>query len=408
MPASGELRLEPGDRYESFVVLRELGVGTFARVYSVMSPDFDDPVALKLSRGELGDEATALRALREIRILEGLSNPYVVRIYDHGVGADERWYMIMEQLRGADLLEVHDFNAPMDTVRALRLAYEACAGLDEAHRQGIVHRDIKPENLWIQTDGHLKVIDFGLARGWDPSSTAGITATVGHKLVGTPHYSQPEQIQGTELTPASDVYSVGILLYELLSAHMPLFAKEPCNAVRERLLEEPLEWLSAHIRRPLVPLDSYRGCREHLPKRLIQLVHSMLRKQPEDRPQSGGVVARVLAQILLEDFGVQVAASMKILHPDKSRTSTLVIPGRHSIGTGERCSIRTASDGSDRTLVQLSWRGPGFEAVLSPVDDPAEAELVRVNGHRLTGPVRLVPGTIIDVEGLRMGLEYPA
>lgn len=403
------LSLGPGDRYEAFEILAELGTGTFARVYKVRAPGYPRPVALKLSREPVESEATALRALREIRILESLTNPHVVRILDHGMGADERWYMLMELLEGADLLEVHHFHEPMETIRACRLAYEACVGLDEAHQQGIVHRDIKPENLWISPDdswpdGTCKVIDFGLARAWDPGSTIGITATLGHMLVGTPHYSQPEQVQGTELVPASDVYSLGVVLYELLSARMPLFAKEPCNAVRERLIDEPLEWLSAHVKRPLVPLDKYRDCRKRLPKRLMQLVHWMLQKDPEQRPKTGGVVARQLASILHRELDTRVAAVMHLYEQNGTRDVAFLIPGKQAIGTSDKCLIQTASDGSNRVQATLHWAGVGSEAVLQPVTTGA---VVRVEGQPLEQPVRLPAGTRIEAGNLRMQIEYP-
>src|SRR5690606_23751232 len=236
-----------------------------------------------------------------------------------------------------------------------KLSYEACVGLDEAHQQGIVHRDIKPENLWILPDGTCKVIDFGLARAWDPGSTIGITATLGHMLVGTPHYSQPEQVKGTELLPASDVYSLGIVLYELLSARMPLFAKEPCNTVRERLLDEPLEWLSAHVKRELVPLDRYRDCRKRLPKRLMQLVHWMLEKDPHNRPANGGVAARQLASILHRELDTRVAAALHIRDARGTKDVEFVIPGKQSIGTAKNCLVQTASDGSNRVQAILHW-----------------------------------------------------
>ncbi|MCA9683219.1 MAG: protein kinase, partial [Myxococcales bacterium] len=123
-----ETALGPGDRYDEFVILRELGTGSFARVYAVMSPEYENPVALKLSRIPINGETMAIRALREIRALQSLHNPHVVHILDHGVGSDERWYMIMELLRGDDLLKVHHFHEPMDPIRATRLAYEACVG----------------------------------------------------------------------------------------------------------------------------------------------------------------------------------------------------------------------------------------------------------------------------------------
>jgi serine/threonine protein kinase len=396
--------LAPGDRYEEFVILSELGTGTFAQVYAVRSPDYPYPVALKLSRAAVESEATALRALREIRILESLTNPHVVRILDHGMGSDERWYMVMELLEGADLLQVHHFHEPMETVAACKLIYEASVGLDEAHQQGIVHRDIKPENLWILPDGTCKVIDFGLARNWDPGSTIGITATTGHMLIGTPHYSQPEQVHGTELVPASDVYSLGIVLYELLSARMPLFAKEACNVVRERLLDEPLEWLSAHVKREVVPLERYRDCRKRLPKRLMQLVHWMLQKAPEQRPASGGVVARQLASILHRELDTRVAAALHIRDARGTRDVQFVIPGRQALGTSKDCLVQTASDGSNRVQAVLHWGGRGTEAVLAPVE-PLGA--VRVNGHVLDQPLRLPAGTTIVAGQLTMTIEYP-
>jgi serine/threonine-protein kinase len=248
------------------------------------------------------------------------------------------------------------------------------------------------------------VIDFGLARAWDPGSTIGLTATMGHMLVGTPHYSQPEQVQGTELVPASDVYSVGVVLYELLSARMPLFAKEPCNAVRERLLDEPLEWLSAHVKRPLVPLDKYRDCRKRLPKRLMQLVHWMLQKPPDQRPSSGGVVARQLASILHRELDTRVAAVMHLHDRQGTRDVAFVIPGKQAIGTSDKCLIQTASDGSNRDQATLYWSGPGTEAILQPV---APFGAVRVAGQVLEQPVRLPAGTSIETGNLRMQIEYP-
>jgi serine/threonine-protein kinase len=404
------MQLRPGDRYENFEILEELGTGTFATVYRVRAPGYRQPVALKLSRSAIESEATALRALREIRILESLSNPYVVRILDHGMGADERWYMLMELLEGADLLRVHHFHEPMEPIPACRLIYQACVGLEEAHQQGIVHRDIKPENLWILPTGDCKVIDFGLARAWDPGSTIGITATMGHMLIGTPHYSQPEQVLGTELVPASDVYSLGIVLYELLSARMPLFAKEPCNAIRERLLDEPLEWLSAHVKREVVSLEKYRDCRKRLPKRLIQLVDWMLEKKPERRPASGGVAARHLASILHREFDTKVAASLHIRDARGTRDVQFVIPGKQTLGTAKDCVVQTASDGSNRVQAILHWGGPGTEAVIAPVTAPqgvAAQGGVRVNGVLADQPLRLPAGTRIEAGQLTMQIDYP-
>jgi serine/threonine-protein kinase len=397
-----EYLLEPGDRYDGFEILAEIGSGSFAQVYAVRAAGLAKPVALKLSRTEVESEDMALRALREIRILESLRNPHVVHILDHGLGSDGRWYMLMELLEGDVLSNVHDFDVPMPPERAARLIYEAAVGLDEAHRQGIVHRDLKPDNLWIERDGTVKVIDFGLARAWDPKSTIGINATSGHMLVGTPHYTQPEQVHGNALVPASDVYSLGIILYELLSGHMPLFAKDKFSVVRDRLLDEPLDWLSAHVKRPLVPLDRYRHCK-NLPPRLIALVHRMLEKTPERRPATGGAVAQQLATILHHDLATPVAALLRVTGPDGSKRDHILIPGVHAIGTDQRCAIMTGSDGSNCVQAKFDWSGPPEPALLWP----QEQVLVRVDGDRLEGPVCLNEGSITEVGRTRIELHYP-
>jgi serine/threonine-protein kinase len=269
---------------------------------------------------------------------------------------------------------------------------------------GIVHRDVKPENMWIMArTGVCKVIDFGLARAWDRGSTMGTDATVGHMLIGTPHYAQPEQVETGELVPASDVYSLGTVLYELLVARNHLFADEPLAAVRERLYDDPLGWLSAHVKRELVGLERYpEGAA--LPEPLRRIVHWMLAKDPALRPARGGVAAEHLAWLLQTTYDTQVAARLRTAQPDGSNPSRIVIPGGHEIGSASSCKIPIACGGPPRVHARLRWLGPGHEAVLSPVEPHGT---VWVNGHLLERPVLLVPGTFFDVAGTRMVLDYP-
>ncbi len=395
---------EPGQTYAGFALRRVLGDGTFARVYEATSDARPDPVALKVSRVPVDSEETALRALREIRILGSMSNPHVVHIYDHGLGPDERWYMSMELLRGQTLTDTHDFSAPMRAAEAVRIVREASLGLAEAHRAGVVHRDVKPDNLWVTPDRHIKVLDFGLARAWDMDSTIAADATTGHMLIGTPHYAQPEQVLSGKLTPASDVYSLGMILYELLSARVPLFPNESLPQVRQRLANDPLTWLRAHVKQPVVPLDEVPGL-PRLPRTLIDLVHRTLAKEPAERPPTAGALANELARTMNFELGGEAAAILETWELGGKRQAHLVPPGVHKIGTSLDCDIRLPVDGPPTAHAILEWAGSPREAELQPL--VADGTL-RINGHVIDYRVRLVPGTRLLFGRLRAELRYPA
>jgi serine/threonine protein kinase len=398
-PAIEELDLRPGDRYDQFEIIRPLGRGSYARVFAARHPAYAEPIALKLSRVPLTNETMAIRALREIRALQSLHNPHVVQIYDHGVGSDDRWYMVMELLEGRNLLEHHDFDVPMPPAEALHLIYQACVGVDEAHRQGIVHRDIKPENLWITSPtGQLKIIDFGLARAWDPSVTVGEQATVGHMLIGTPHYAQPEQVHTGVLTPASDVYSLGILLYELLTGRVPFYPDESWSRVVLRLSHKPVHWLGAHVKIELTPIGQHPAALT-FSENLRSIVHAMLAREPGHRPATGGVAARLLANVLLEDYGVHVAARLEI---DGAQTE-LIVPGSYEIGEQTGTLALQGIGGPARVVAKLEWLGPGSDAVLTPIERGA----CRVNGQPVERAVRLVAGSLFQLGALTLHLEYP-
>lgn len=387
---------QPGDRYADFRILEVLGVGAFALVYKARSPDHEDPVALKLSKEPVVSEAVALRALREIRILSGLSSPHVVKIHDHGLGPDERWFMVMELLRGQDLSSSHDLDHPMEPTEAVRVVYEACLGLEEAHRAGIVHRDIKPRNLWVMPNGTIKVLDFGLARAWGGDSIVAANATSGHVLVGTPHYAQPEQVKTGQLTPASDVYSLAFLLYELLTGRTPLFADRHCSKVRSRLANEPLQWLSAHVKSPVIPLEHYAEG-QALPEALRELVHQSLDKDPAMRPQTAGELGNRLAWLLPRAAGGWLGAHGLVVEYDDAPgylRRVLLEAGTHRVGVGSCCELRLAEDRIGWVYGYLEWHPP----------EPPWVRPVRRDGFiRLNGVPVAQPTTIPDGASLTFG-----
>jgi serine/threonine protein kinase len=285
--------LQAGDRYGPFEILEILGEGGFGCVYKVNDARFTVPMALKLSREAATSAETAQRALREVAVLRTLSSPHVVRVYDAGLRRDGHIYVLMELLTGKPLDEWHDFDRPLPPAWAAHVVYQCCLGLVEAHDRGIVHRDLKPANIFITPNVVVRLLDFGLARSFGNDSVIGRNATQGRMLVGTPHYAQPEQLQTQGLTPAADVYSLALILYELLSGHTPFMADQPVSVVIEQWRDKPLEWLRAHGLVPVVPLSHHVG--ERVPPGLVELVMQGLAKDPRARPAD----ARTFAERLL-------------------------------------------------------------------------------------------------------------
>ena len=286
--------LSAGDRYGPFEILGVLGEGGFGCVYQVRDPRLpQQPLALKLSRDPVLSAETAQRALREVAVLRTLTNPHVVRIYDAGLNRDGRIYVLMELLTGRPLDEWHDFDRPLSRAWAAQVIYLCGLGPPAAHDRGIVHRDLKPANVFITTNVVVRLLDFGLARSFGGDSVIGRNATHGRMLVGTPHYAQPEQILTQSLTPAADVYSLAVLLYELLCGHTPFVADRPVSAVIEQWRGNPLQWLRAHAEIPVVPLSHHLG--ERVPPGLVELVMQGLAKDPRARPAD----ARAFAERLL-------------------------------------------------------------------------------------------------------------
>ncbi len=380
------LDLEPGDVYAGTIrIVRVIGVGSFARVYEVEVPGHDHRLALKLTREPVTAGDQAQRALREITILRTLTNPHVVRTFDCGLRPDGHIYLLMDLLQGSSLDVWHDFDAPLHPAQAVTIVHQACLGLAEAHAMGIVHRDVKPENVFVETDGQIKMLDFGLARSFDGTPVVGVNASDAHLVVGTPHYSQPEQLKTRVLTPASDVYSLAMILYELLSARAPFFTDRSLGQVKYDLRNEPAQWLRAHANAPVVPLDRQPGC-EALPDALVRGIARALDKDPSRRPPNAGALANILGLVLHRDMGIPVAATLRVLHPDATLDDRLFLPGSYRIGSGARCEIKLRDDRVPGIHAVLEWSGVPNRPHLRPLGDD---QTVRVNDHPIDRPVEL-------------------
>jgi eukaryotic-like serine/threonine-protein kinase len=193
-------------------VERELGRGGMATVFLAHDEELRRPVALKVLAEHLaGDDTFRARFIREAKLAGRLSHPNVVQVYDAGE-TDEQPFIVMEYVSGKTLAEC----GRLAPERVVSLGVQACAGLQHAHEAGLVHRDVKPGNLLLRDDGVLKIADFGIARAAEATRHTQVGT-----LLGTAAYLAPEQIAGEDATTASDVYSLGAVLYELLTGRPP-------------------------------------------------------------------------------------------------------------------------------------------------------------------------------------------
>ena len=215
-----------------YTVVRVIGEGGMGRVYEATDPVIGRRVAIKvISLGTDTPEGRA-RFFREAQAAGGLSHPNIITIHDIGGDAGESPYIVMEFLEGSDL-SLQLAGAPMAIEKKVQIAVDICDGLAHAHERGIIHRDIKPANVFITAQGHAKIVDFGLARG----EASDITHT--GAILGTPNYMAPEQIRGEAIDQRADIFSVGVVLYELFSGRKPFAGDSVASTIYKVLQTEP-------------------------------------------------------------------------------------------------------------------------------------------------------------------------
>lgn len=255
-----------GQRFE---ILAVLGAGGMGVVYKARDRELDDLVALKMLKKELlGDRANLDRLKAEIKLARKITHPNVLRTHDFGE-IDGLPYISMEYVRGVTLRYLLDQTHRLPYSAGLRLAKQLCAGLGAAHAQGVMHRDIKPENLILEPTGNAKLMDFGIARPIKRPMT-GIEAgqTEAGFIVGTPLYLSPEQLEGQEVDARADIYSTGVVLYEIFSGELPFNAPSAVEIMLKHLRE---------------PAPSPRTHWPEIPPKLEAIILRCLEKDPEAR-----------------------------------------------------------------------------------------------------------------------------
>jgi eukaryotic-like serine/threonine-protein kinase len=269
--------LARGTALGQYVILERLGQGGAATVYRARQPSLDREVAIKVLSPTLAEAPGFLQRFRhEAHAVSRLRHPNILTVHDFGT-QDGMTYMVTEYLPGGTLAERIGRPMPLETVRDIVTAVGAA--LDYAHASGIVHRDVKPANILFTREGVPVLSDFGIARMLERSERF----TMRGSLIGTPHYMSPEQASGRDVGPASDLYSLGIVLYEMLAGQPPFSGNTSMRI------------LYAHIHEPLPPL----GARSpDAPVSLDALLQRALAKDPEVRYPSGRALGEALAAAL--------------------------------------------------------------------------------------------------------------
>jgi serine/threonine-protein kinase len=265
-----------GNRYQ---LIQNIGNGGMAVVYHARDLMLERPVAIKVLRQDYSrNEAFRERFRSEAKAAANLSHPNIVTVHDFGFDAD-RLYLVMEYVPGTDLKTILKERVRLPIEEAVNIIIQAAAGIGYAHRAGLIHCDVKPHNILVTPDHRVKVTDFGIAR-----AMASILPDEKHEVVwGSPLYFSPEQASGAAPSPASDVYSLGVVLYELITGRLPFHSSDPAELAR--------------MHREAVPVPP-RKLNQDVPLALEQIVMKVLAKEPSARYRTADQLGRVLSSFL--------------------------------------------------------------------------------------------------------------
>jgi serine/threonine protein kinase/Flp pilus assembly protein TadD len=321
-------------------IVNKLGAGGMGEVYLAEDTHLNRKVAIKLlPEALIADEKASKRLIREARAAAKLDHPNICSIHEVGEDAG-RTFIVMQYVEG-ETLASRLARKPIELQESLSVALQVSEALSEAHSRGIIHRDIKPQNIMLTARGHVKVLDFGLAKvaqtelSADSEAVTQSMLTEPGTIMGTVQYMSPEQVKGEVLDARTDIFSFGVLLYEMMSGHHPFAAETPAATISAILTKEP------------PPLARYS---REAPAELERLVSKALRKDREERYQVIKDVALDLKTLKEKlEFEIKLERSIS---PDSSSEANLKTSGRHAksdsaespaISTGEIAAAATTS-----------------------------------------------------------------
>ncbi len=292
---------------QRYKIISQIGAGGMALVLKAQDMSLGRPVAVKVLRETYtGDGEFLNRFLNEARAAANLAHPNIVTVHDFGEDSG-RYYMVMEHIEGKNLKDIIRDEGAFSIDRALDYTIQICAGVGYAHRAGLVHCDLKPQNVLVTPEGRVKVTDFGIAR-----ALASIhPGEVNEVVWGSPQYFSPEQAAGEAPTPASDVYSIGVMLFEMLTGKLPFQAENPQDLSMKHLQEDP------------PPLSLYNPS---IPDAMERIISKVLAKEPSARYRTADQLGHIL--ISYKDRGAEVTAGRPQAATKSAAMSTAPAIGR--------------------------------------------------------------------------------
>ena len=317
-----------GERYE---IVSKIGTGGMADVYKAKDHKLNRFVAAKILKPEFREDTTFIRKFRsEAQAAAGLTHPNIVNVFD--VGEDDGMhYIVMELIEGITLKEYINKKGKLSIKEATSIAIQVSMGLEAAHSHGIVHRDVKPQNIMISTDGKVKVTDFGIAR-------AASSNTISSNVMGSVHYSSPEQVRGGYSDEKSDIYSLGITLYEMVTGRVP-FEGDTTVAIAIK-----------HLQEEMVPPSVYAP---ELPYSLEQIIHKCTQKSVDRRYQRMDEVIADLKRSLIDpegDFVKQVPVdegAKTLVISDNDLTTIKSSSGKVNVNKAQKPTIHVQEDAKE-------------------------------------------------------------
>lgn len=306
-----DMMFTPGQQVEDYLIVRPLGRGGLGAVYEAAHAISQRSEALKVLLPEqTGTGEMAERFLREVRLLASLNHPNIAGLH-HAFRFQQQLVMVMELVRGEDL-RAQSRRTRIALSQLIQYGMQILSGLDYAHQRGVVHRDIKPANIMVTPAGAIKLLDFGIAITDQSQDLTQVGL-----LIGSPLHMSPEQFRGEKATPQSDIYSLGVTLYELIAGQPPFTSGNT------------YELMMAHLHQPPVPLAELRN---DIPPALSQAIDRALQKSPDKRFSTAGEFGAALAELARGESAPAATTHLPVATWQRTSTDELREPTPASAG----------------------------------------------------------------------------